>query len=59
MASVAAALPDLIVGNAPIAARLGVEPEWIAAPTGVRQRRIASDGKLHYSYAAVSACPRA
>src|SRR5687768_9295144 len=34
------ALPAHIVGNEAIAARLGVDPDWIAERTGVRERRI-------------------
>ena len=33
------ALPGSVVGNGPIAARVGVEPEWIARRTGIHQRR--------------------
>jgi 3-oxoacyl-[acyl-carrier-protein] synthase III len=39
--SVAIALPDDVVANAPIAERLGVDERWIVERTGVRQRRIA------------------
>lgn len=38
------ALPELVVGNGPIAARLGVEPEWIAKRTGISTRRRSADG---------------
>jgi 3-oxoacyl-[acyl-carrier-protein] synthase-3 len=37
--SVASALPETAVPNAPIAARAGVSEEWIVARTGVRERR--------------------
>jgi 3-oxoacyl-[acyl-carrier-protein] synthase-3 len=40
IASVGMALPAHVVGNEAIAARLGVDPEWIAERTGVRERRI-------------------
>ncbi len=43
--SVAAALPARIVLNAEIAARLGVDEEWIFARTGIRERRIAGAGE--------------
>jgi 3-oxoacyl-[acyl-carrier-protein] synthase-3 len=33
------ALPGAVVGNAPIAARVGVEPEWITRRTGIHSRR--------------------
>ena len=35
------ALPDEVVRNAPIAARLGVDEDWIVSRTGVRERRVA------------------
>ena len=38
------ALPGIVVGNGPIAARLGVEPEWIAKRTGISTRRRSADG---------------
>jgi 3-oxoacyl-[acyl-carrier-protein] synthase-3 len=41
------ALPGAIVGNAPIAARVGVEPEWITRRTGIhRRRRLPDDQSL-------------
>jgi 3-oxoacyl-[acyl-carrier-protein] synthase-3 len=39
------AVPDTVVGNAPIAARLGVDERWIVARTGVRERRVVSEGE--------------
>ena len=39
IASVAAALPARVVRNGEIAARLGVDDEWIASRTGVLERR--------------------
>ncbi|MBM3667410.1 MAG: beta-ketoacyl-ACP synthase III [Actinobacteria bacterium] len=44
VASVAAALPERVVGNEEIAARVGVTPEWIVERTGVRERRVADPG---------------
>jgi 3-oxoacyl-[acyl-carrier-protein] synthase-3 len=41
MGSVALAVPETVVGNAPIAERLGVHDRWIVDRTGVRERRIA------------------
>ena len=38
--SVAMAVPSEIVDNEPIAARLGIDPGWIVARTGVRERRV-------------------
>jgi 3-oxoacyl-[acyl-carrier-protein] synthase III len=39
--SVAMAVPERAVQNAPIARRLGIAEEWITKRTGVRERRIA------------------
>ncbi|MBW3551814.1 MAG: PAS domain S-box protein, partial [Proteobacteria bacterium] len=33
------ALPSTVVGNVPIAARIGVEPGWITKRTGISERR--------------------
>jgi 3-oxoacyl-[acyl-carrier-protein] synthase III len=45
IAAVARALPEEVVGNAPIAARVGVDEDWILARTGVRERRHAAPGE--------------
>lgn len=42
--SLATALPDQVVANAPIAARIGVAEDWIPSRTGVRERRHAGPG---------------
>ena len=42
LGSVATALPEKVVPNAPIAERLGVEESWIVERTGIRERRTAS-----------------
>jgi 3-oxoacyl-[acyl-carrier-protein] synthase-3 len=42
--SPAAALPPTAVGNAPIAARLGVDDRWIRERTGIVERRVAAPG---------------
>jgi 3-oxoacyl-[acyl-carrier-protein] synthase-3 len=42
IASVGASLPANVVGNGPIAARLGVTEEWIVKRTGISSRRIAA-----------------
>lgn len=39
-------LPDKILRNADLAARIDTSDEWIAARTGIRQRHIAADGEL-------------
>jgi 3-oxoacyl-[acyl-carrier-protein] synthase III len=38
--SIAAAVPPRVVSNEPIAARLGIDPEWIVERTGIRERRV-------------------
>jgi 3-oxoacyl-[acyl-carrier-protein] synthase-3 len=61
-ASVATSLPDRVVGNEEIAARLGVEDGWIVRRTGILRRRIAApDERLdaHASRAALRALHRA
>lgn len=52
------ALPPTVVDNAPIAARLGVEPEWITRRTGILRRRQLQDGE-RLTDVAVSAGRRA
>lgn len=39
IAGLGVALPDQVVGNGPIAERVGVEDSWIVARTGVHERR--------------------
>jgi 3-oxoacyl-[acyl-carrier-protein] synthase-3 len=45
LASIASALPERAVPNAEIAAPLGIDGEWIATRTGIRERRIAGEGE--------------
>jgi 3-oxoacyl-[acyl-carrier-protein] synthase-3 len=52
---VAMAVPDRLVGNEEIAARLGVDPEWIAKRTGTSRRPWASDGERMSDFAARAA----
>jgi 3-oxoacyl-[acyl-carrier-protein] synthase III len=49
------AVPETIVPNAPIAARLGVEESWIVQRTGIRERRVAAAGEHLADYAATAA----
>ena len=42
IASVAMAVPEVVVTNEEVAARLGVEPGWIAKRTGIHERREAA-----------------
>jgi 3-oxoacyl-[acyl-carrier-protein] synthase-3 len=39
------ALPQRVVANAPIAARLGVDDDWIESRTGIRERRVLAPGE--------------
>ncbi len=50
--AVGVAVPPTVVGNEPIAARLGVSEDWIVARTGVRERRIAAPEEQLADYAA-------
>jgi 3-oxoacyl-[acyl-carrier-protein] synthase III len=45
IAAVGAALPELRVGNAQVASRLGVSEEWIERRTGISERRRAAPGQ--------------
>jgi 3-oxoacyl-[acyl-carrier-protein] synthase-3 len=54
IAAVAMSVPERVVDNAPIAARLGVSEEWIARRTGVRERRIASADERLVGFAAAA-----
>jgi 3-oxoacyl-[acyl-carrier-protein] synthase III len=45
IASIGVAVPERVVGNSEIAARLGVDESWIEKRTGVRERRRAADGE--------------
>jgi 3-oxoacyl-[acyl-carrier-protein] synthase-3 len=38
-------LPDRVVPNGPIAARIGVDADWIVRRTGIRERRYAAPGE--------------
>ena len=44
VAGLGVALPGTVVGNGPVAERLGVDEDWIVARTGVRERRRAAPG---------------
>jgi 3-oxoacyl-[acyl-carrier-protein] synthase-3 len=45
LAGVGHAVPDTVVANAEIAARLGVDEAWIESRTGTRERRALADGE--------------
>ena len=38
-------VPARVVDNESIAARLGIDPGWIVARTGVHERRVLSEGE--------------
>ncbi len=43
--SIAAAVPPHVVPNEPIAARLGIDPEWIVERTGISERHVLGEGE--------------
>ena len=45
IAGLGIAVPEAVVTNEPIAARLGVTEDWIVARTGVRERHVAAPGE--------------
>ena len=49
------AVPDQVVPNAPIAARLGVTDDWIVSRTGIRERRWLRDGETLADLATLAA----
>jgi 3-oxoacyl-[acyl-carrier-protein] synthase III len=52
IAGLGVALPETVVANAPIAARLGIEEDWIVRRMGIHERRIAAPGDTLAGYAA-------
>lgn len=61
IAGTGSALPERIVTNAELAARVDTSDEWIAERTGIRQRHIAADGQTtgDLAYAAAQAALQA
>jgi 3-oxoacyl-[acyl-carrier-protein] synthase III len=55
VAAVGVSLPERSVGNAEIAARLGVGDDWIERRTGIRARRVAAPGESLTGHAALAA----
>ncbi|MGQ9824661.1 MAG: beta-ketoacyl-ACP synthase III [Desulfotomaculales bacterium] len=49
------ALPERVVTNEELAARLKVTPEWIAERSGIKERRLATRGEAASDYAAEAA----
>lgn len=54
IAGLGVALPEAVLSNATIAARLGIEEDWIVTRTGVEERRIADPDKTLSDYAAAA-----
>jgi 3-oxoacyl-[acyl-carrier-protein] synthase III len=54
IAGLGVALPEAVVANAPIAARLGVDESWIVQRTGIRERRSAAGGEHLADYATLA-----
>lgn len=52
IAGLGVAVPETVVTNAPIAARLGIEESWIVRRTGISERRVAAPEELLYEMAA-------
>jgi 3-oxoacyl-[acyl-carrier-protein] synthase-3 len=62
IASVGASLPETVVPSAQIAAKFGVDADWIVRRTGIHERRFASPGErlsAHAARAALRALERA
>jgi 3-oxoacyl-[acyl-carrier-protein] synthase III len=54
IAGLGVALPETVLSNATIAARLGIEERWIVQRTGVEERRVAAPGETLAGYAAAA-----
>jgi 3-oxoacyl-[acyl-carrier-protein] synthase-3 len=52
IAGLGVAVPETVVANAPIAARLGIEESWIVQRTGIHERRVAQPGERLFELAA-------
>ncbi len=55
IAGLGVAVPDTVVANAPIAARLGIDEKWIVTRTGIEERRIAAPEQRLSELAALAA----
>jgi 3-oxoacyl-[acyl-carrier-protein] synthase-3 len=49
------ALPEHVVPNAEVAARLGIDAEWISKRTGIEERRVAEPGERLFELGAAAA----
>lgn len=54
IAGLGVAAPEAVVGNGPIAARLGIDEDWIVQRTGIRERRIAAAEERLFELAAAA-----
>jgi 3-oxoacyl-[acyl-carrier-protein] synthase-3 len=54
IAGLGVAVPETVVGNAPIAQRLGIDEAWIVQRTGIHERRVARPGERLYELAAAA-----
>ncbi|MBA3867272.1 MAG: beta-ketoacyl-ACP synthase 3 [Solirubrobacterales bacterium] len=54
IAGLGVAVPETAVANAPIAARLGIDENWIVTRTGIDERRVAQPGELLFEFAAAA-----
>jgi 3-oxoacyl-[acyl-carrier-protein] synthase-3 len=54
IAGLGVAVPETVVANAPIAARLGIEVSWIVQRTGIEERRVAQPGERLFEFAAAA-----
>ncbi|MGH3446434.1 MAG: 3-oxoacyl-ACP synthase III family protein [Nocardioidaceae bacterium] len=55
LVGVGLAVPEEVVSNEPIAARLGIDEEWIHRRTGTRERHVATPGQRLDEFAASAA----
>jgi 3-oxoacyl-[acyl-carrier-protein] synthase-3 len=55
IAGLGIAVPETVVANAPIAARLGIDESWIVQRTGIGERRVAAPGERLSEFAAAAA----
>ncbi|HEY2716662.1 MAG TPA: beta-ketoacyl-ACP synthase 3 [Solirubrobacterales bacterium] len=55
IAGLGIALPEHVVTNASLAARLGIDAEWISKRTGIEERRIAAPGERLFELGAAAA----
>jgi 3-oxoacyl-[acyl-carrier-protein] synthase-3 len=54
IAGLGVALPEAVVTNAPIAARLGIDENWIVQRTGISERRVAAPEQRLFELAAIA-----